>query len=88
MSRGEHPSTVSFQTVDLIQAAFLWSKGHEPTQTTWQGHYATFSFATLAHAEAVSLLTGPDFQLCRRYSHAWRALRRMADEAVRNGGRR
>jgi hypothetical protein len=77
-----------FGTDDLTQAAFLWCQGHEPTRTERTGTFVTFIFETLDAREAAAMLGGPEHSLCKRYSHAWRALRRMADEATRNGGRR
>jgi hypothetical protein len=77
-----------FKTDDLTEGAFLWCQGHEPTRTERTGPFVTFHFDTLDAATATAMLGRPEHALCKRYSHAWRGLRRMADEATRNGGRR
>ncbi len=87
MSRPEHPTVTPFETDDLVQAAFLWCKGYEPTRTERTGTFCVFIFDGVDARQAAAMLGGPEHSLCRRYSHAWRALRRMADEAQQNGGR-
>ncbi len=79
---------MSFQTDDLISAAFLVSRGHQPSRTERTGNFVTFVFESITEGEAAGLLAGPEHSLCKRYTHAWRSLRKVIEECQRNGARR
>lgn len=87
MSRAETPTQTPFKSDDLVEVAFLWCQGHEPSRTERSGPFTTFIFDNLDAREAAAMLGGPEHSLCRRYSHAWRAIRRMVDDRA-NGWRR
>jgi len=77
-----------FATSDLIEAAFLSSKGYRPDRTEGSGTDVHFIFEALTRDQAMTLLASKERDLCSAYHRGLRTCRRLIEQAQWNGGRR
>ena len=76
-----------FETLDLVDAVLLFSKGHRITRIQANSSRLLVFEFDLSAQQASHLLNSPEASVCRDFHRAWRQVRRQMD-AVQLQGRR